>query len=351
MDIYSFINSKAISEHCRKINHQFTPLEMAYLVYANDCFNIAQKHAAFNEIISEQPDMEVKERTWTPYFESLHDFLKIYMGLQNKHLDMFYKKEPDVVYSFEIWYFGDDDYCKDERLFLSFDMCYNTLKMEIDELVSDYKESDMDTYPIAIRVKKQWLNNDNNEKAKYMSVSIDYENNPIDLWDIHCVVSEKDNEILSAFEGLWVEIPTPFEKGDILTTRSKRKSKAKPFVLEWIPYWEENGKYKKIVERLRQSGDFSDMITTIYGQDDNGSTWNDDGPCYLDMEYYKEELEGTEKFLVALSNYIKGELPLELLIRSYDILKTERHAKEERDLISGFYGSLIKKAGLLDNNE
>ena len=56
MDIYSIINSKAISEYCRKIAHQFTPLEMAYLVYANDSMNIAQKHTAFNEIIEQYPE-------------------------------------------------------------------------------------------------------------------------------------------------------------------------------------------------------------------------------------------------------------------------------------------------------
>lgn len=66
------------------------------------------------------------------------------------------------------------------------------------------------------------------------------------------------------------------------------------------------------------------------------------------MEYYEKELCGTEKFLLAVSNHIKGELPLELLIRSYDILKTERHAKEERCLISGFYGDILKKAGLCE---
>ena len=70
-----------------------------------------------------------------------------------------------------------------------------------------------------------------------------------------------------------------------------------------------------------------------------------------DMEYYEKELCGTEKFLLAVSNHVKGELPLELLIRSYDILKTERHAKEERRLISGFYGELLQKAGLSERDD
>jgi len=220
---------------------------MAYLVYANDSLNIAQKHSAFNEIIKEQPDTEIAKRPWTPHFESLHCFLRSYMELQNKYLAIFYKDEPDCVYSFEVRYSGDDDYCEDDRLFLSFSVCYRAIKNNIDELVADSKESSMDIYPIAIRVKKQWLNNNENEQAKYMSVCIDYNNTPVDIWDAHSIISPADNQILCAFEGLWLEIPTPFKKGDILTSRCKNKSDEKPFVLDWIPYWEDSR--RKIIRK------------------------------------------------------------------------------------------------------
>ena len=347
MDIYNFINSKAISSYCREIAHQFTPLEMAYLVYANDSANIKQKHDAYKEIIAECPDMEVAERPWTPHYDSLRQFLHSYMKLENKYLSVFYSKDPCCVYSFKVWYSGDEDYTEDDRLFFNFESCFKAIRNDIDELVSDYKKSDMEIVPISIMVKKQWLNNDENEQAKYMSVSIDYDNNPVDIWDTHSIISSEDSDVLSAFEGMWIEVPTPFQKGDILVARSKRASDIEPFVLDWIPYWEEDGKNTKIVSYMRENGDSSDLITSIYGQDKDGATWHDHGPSYLDMEYYDEELVGTERFLLAVSNHIKGELPLELLIRSYDILKTEQHAKEERRLISGFYGELLKKAGLV----
>ena len=184
-----------------------------------------------------------------------------------------------------------------------------------------------------------------------MSVSIDYDNNPVDIWDAHSIISSEDSDVLSAFEGMWIEVPTPFQKGDILVARSKQTSDVKPFVLDRIPYWEEDGKNAKIISYMRKNGDSSDLITSIYGQDKDGTTWHDHGPSYLNMECYDKELIGTERFLLAVSNHLKGELPLELLIRSYDILKAERHAKEERHLISGFYGELLKKAGLIDEED
>ena len=110
MDIYNFINSKAISSHCRKIKHQFTPLEMAYLIYVNDSVNIKQKHNAYKEIIAEYHDMEVVERLWTPHFDSFKMFLQKYMELENKYISIFYNKDGNCVYSFKVWYSGDDDY-------------------------------------------------------------------------------------------------------------------------------------------------------------------------------------------------------------------------------------------------
>ena len=109
MDTYNLINSKAISNHCRAISHQFNPLEMAYLVYANNTLNIIQKHALFLEIIQGQPDMEIPGRPWTPAFESLHDFLRQFMDLQNKYRAMFYQDELDSFYSFEIRYPGESE--------------------------------------------------------------------------------------------------------------------------------------------------------------------------------------------------------------------------------------------------
>lgn len=346
MDIYSIINSKAISEHCRKIAHQFTPLEMAYLVYANDGMNIAQKHAAFNKIIAQCPDMEVVERTWTPHFDGLRVFLGTYMDTQNKYLAVFFKDEPNCIYSFEVQYSGDDATTEDGRIFTNYTACYHALKTDIDDLVADYAKSEMVISPVDIKVRKRWINTELDAYPRQITISIDYGGNPVDIWADTGVISSVDNDVLCAFDGLWPEIPTPFQKGDILVAKNKYNVFSEPFVLDWIPYWEEDGRFTKVVSNLRENGDCSDLITSIYGQDKDGTVWNDHGPSYLALDYCEQELFGTEKILVAISHYLKGELPLELLIRAYDILKTERRAKEDRDLISGFYGDLILKAGL-----
>ena len=348
MDIYSFINSKAISDHCRKIAHQFNPLEMAYLVQGNDERTIKERHAAFEAIIAEQPDMEVKERTWTPYFASLHAFLRSYMEIQNKYIDLFYRDEPGCVYTFEIWYASDEDYSEDSRLFPDWATCRWAIQADIEDLAEGYENSGVDVSPLDIRVTKHWFNHEGDEIPKCLTICMNADNETTAIWEGRSVISSEDNEILTAFEGLWPEIPTPFQKGDILVTRSKQNREEEPFVLDWIPYWEENEKDAKVVSRLREEGDQSDLLTGIYGQSKDGTTWQDHGPCYLDMEYCERELVGTERFLIAVSSFLKGDLSLELLIRSYDLLKTEQRAQEERALLSGFFGETLVKAGLME---
>ena len=318
MDVYSLINSKAISEHCRRISHSFTPLETAYLVYANDTLSIRQKHAAFAEIIAERPDMEIAERPWTPYSESLRAFLRRYMALQNKYLDIFYRDEPNCVYSFAVLYSGDSDHTEDDRMYPTFASCYRNLKRDIDALTADYKKNDREISPLDIRVRKQWINSDSDEQGRYLVVCLDYDNDPMELWDSCSVISSEDSEVLCAFNGLWPEVPTPFQKGDILIARQRWGKDESPFVLDRIPYWEEAGKHTRLVSRLREHGDRSDLGADVYGLDENGAVWRDHGPSYLDLEYHTGELLGAERFLLALSNYLKGELPPELLLHSYD---------------------------------
>ena len=64
MDIYEFIESKDIREHCRKMQYEFTALESAFLIWQSDK-TIQQKHAAYREIIEVMPDERLNSRSCT----------------------------------------------------------------------------------------------------------------------------------------------------------------------------------------------------------------------------------------------------------------------------------------------
>lgn len=151
---------------------------------------------------------------------------------------------------------------------------------------------------------------------------------------------------------MWVAIPTPFKKGDIVAdvdTYDSYSEKHKPFILERIPYWRknaDNGDDCEIeINRLQNYADWTDMQEGIYLQDDNGEIYWNHAFHYLDLEYYREELQGTEKFLLAVSNAMQGKISVEELLRSHSITLMENYATEMRKYF-GDNHKLMKLCGL-----
>ena len=117
------------------------------------------------------------------------------------------------------------------------------------------------------------------------------------------------------FYGMFVDIPTPFKRGDIVTGISPWGTRSDPMVVNKLP--EDHGE------------DFIDMCANLWGLDYHRRLvcWEDSS--VLSLEYYHGDLKEHRHFLVALHNYVQGSLPLEELLRSYSIMLMESF-KENR---------------------
>ena len=65
----------------------------------------------------------------------------------------------------------------------------------------------------------------------------------------------------------------------------------------------------------------------IYSVDSNSPTGNfsrDEIKNYLALEYYKDELNGLERFLKAVSSFLKGKLNFEKLIQTWIVLSFDQ---------------------------
>lgn len=62
MDIYRFVDSCDIREHLENINYNFNTQEAAYIVWYCRTVSLAEKEAAWNEIIKTMPNCSLKER-------------------------------------------------------------------------------------------------------------------------------------------------------------------------------------------------------------------------------------------------------------------------------------------------
>lgn len=134
MNIYPFINSRDIREHLKKIGYTFSSLEAAWLVYQCRTASLAEKHAAWQEIIDTMPDCKIEKRLNTQPRESLHTFLQEYMALQNTYIEELYRTDGHTVYQYRCVYNDSDDWCDGEAVFSSFDACCNAIENEEEDI-------------------------------------------------------------------------------------------------------------------------------------------------------------------------------------------------------------------------
>ena len=125
---------------------------------------------------------------------------------------------------------------------------------------------------------------------------------------------------------MWPDFPIPFKKGDILRYVSDRvQPDEKLTVMNEL--------------RTRSKDDITifgkeDKIKHLFGyfQTDIGTlcekpAWGH----YVDFEYCPEELlEGKEKILISLSNYLKGKIPLEVFVNDYHLIMLKDQIEDIR---------------------
>ena len=141
-----------------------------------------------------------------------------------------------------------------------------------------------------------------------------------------------------SFDGMWIELPTPFHSGDLVCATSRPD---KPFALTHICTWNEAtlrselpaNEYSeahfhdpdRILEKLRRRGDISDMFACGYViQQENGryGIWADSFPLcdYLELEYYEKPLTGFSQLLRPVGEYLKGACGIQSLLNQFILL-------------------------------
>lgn len=361
MDILKFINSKDIAEYLRKINYQFSPEEAMFLIHEGRNIPITEKHTAYEELIKLYPNYQLKERREGVFKnQTLASYLSAYIKAENELIENCKKEGDDAIYY-------SSYYSKDERegwiisdindsVYHTFDECFNATIKDSGEFLSK------------LSITK-----------KYIKTNKTIE---LDLLPDGAVLKAENfaynDEILSAFEWMWINIPTPFKKGDILIPhtervwdRTRHEEGEDAFVLTQLFTWgskelADNG-YKNVkntkneteidfdanenlLKHYEESGDTTDMLAFGYFIGNNGGlyhTHTEGNEIYLNYEIYRGELTGTKRILKAISAYLKGEIPLELFIRTYQTILNEERAGTLYNYNFSYYSEdLLKLIGL-----
>lgn len=344
MNIYKYIRSKDVREYNEKIGHKFTATESAFLVWLNYEITLKEKHDAWQEIMREMPDEEVPKRVNADYAPSLFALLNKFIEADNRLIDEFYKKDERTVYSYRYICKGDSSFGED------FGRIYSDLGYIQGEL---RKDSDLGI--ICVEYTKKYISS----HYRKITLKTDGSGNvtSVDGDFIQWIdLSLKKDEF---FEGLWIDVPTPFRKGDIVCSRKTPfgyniYSDSEPFVLLSLANWsakdaEERGEKlsekdkawkDKHLKYLKEYGDITDMtacgyfLSSDYNDRFTGEFYNEVMHDYVDLEYYRGNFNGGERVLLPIKHFLGGDIDEETFAKACEIIKKQEEIKAEIDCLN-----------------
>lgn len=340
MDIYKLINSKAIQEYCRKIKHQFNILELAVLIYRNKRMSIEEKISAYKELIADYSDMKMIKKYRPQNYDTVKAMIKGEIARIENLVNILKADEQDVIYTYNYYCQNIYDNGIIEGKYEYRDV-YITLKEVKDLIKQDIKE-DEEKEILSFAIRKRTISNAKNKyeiRAEYL---LD-ENRNLKLVNIYDFESELDISMIC------LNIPTPFQKGDLLVATTDNPffagyildNKRFPFVLDNLIIWRDN--FQEALDR--GSYDSSDMQGTAYLVSSEGKIYFDNVFNYDNWEYFEGELQGNERILKSISSLIKGQIGIDLFLQSYDYIKSEN-----RILIDAYTKEGLELAGLTEKD-
>lgn len=322
-DIYEFINSKDIREYCRKIGHEFNTVESAFLIYQSRRHTLEQKFNAWQELAATAPDMEIKERLNCKYYPSVHEFLQKYMDLYKSLLADFYSEDEDSTFTWSSVCRprGNEDdpmaEYESRHLFTDLNTCiYSMMNHEKDKLEEGSLEKFIISKVYLAREARTGLPGVYPELTLSKNLKCTALNFPFSL---KRQMSDEEADLFLAFDGMWIDVPTPFKYGDILYKSLENGGWNEPFVLCDLctqpnpertdnRYLEWYGKHRR---RLIEKGDTSDMIAYGYwiyrDGPGKGMLYSECVHRYQDLEFYPNQMKGYDRILAELSHFLKEE--------------------------------------------
>ena len=330
IDVSKFVNSKDILRYWEETDciKDFTPIQLAYIVYQSKWATLKEKQDKYKEIIYTCNDV-ILDNNRQYKGVSFFSLLNNYIDFQDKIVEKFYEKEALSCYTIGTREKDDSygDYHDSDKVFSSPDIA---LQEEKDDAVVTYK------------VSKKYIDSEKcidvtfNRDMEIMSVFISY-------------FDDVDN-IQDFLDYFYFSFPLPFKKGDILTDNTHYftyRDSTDVFVLDELL---DNDTYYR--RKQLEFGDCSDMIALCYQQyGEEGKIIYDHRHNILDYEYFRGELDGRKRILKSISAYLKGEINLELLLIAYHQIIMEESVNISRADINWFTKDALEDVGLSEKEK
>lgn len=369
MDITRFLNSKDIATYLRRIRYAFTPEQAMYVIHAAEERTLPEKHAAYEELIAAYPEHALRERRQGVFKDqTVASFLRTYMERENALLAELKRDGDDAVCTYDYFSKEDDAWCQDGY-------GHHLVYRNFSEALEDAQAENEDGNIAKITVTKRYFSGRKIEATLLPDGT---------FLKIDEISGERDEAFLHAFEWMWVKIPTPFKFGDILAPVFKNKWEPHTWdgsinglvVLTDMATWgskelKKNGfrntktpNYTRrgqnfavcdhLIEKHEEYGDESDMILCGYFLDGSDLCYDhtlgiEQG--YLNYERFRGELKGHDRMLRSVSNFLKGELELDLMLKAHRLICAEEECRAKMSFLDLYTDEGLTLAGIGKENK
>lgn len=213
------------------------------------------------------------------------------------------------------------------------------------------------------KIIKHWLHRpEDGDHEKKMEMCVSKNGEPLFCYyDCRAILDEHQTEINNLLEDMWFDIPTPFERGDILIDLCNPWN---PFVLDSLASWgsrkmQENGFPPAIVEdgdafreRMKNGGQWCCMNYYVwyYGIYSAG-LFHETDFNYMDLERYRGPLEGGYRTLQAVSRFLKdwiheGCMNIELLSNAFSLIQRQEQCRDFEESLWGYTDEGLRDYGI-----
>ncbi len=319
MKIFDFINSRDVAEHLEKIGYRFSPVEAAWLIWQSKNHTVAEKHAAWKELIATSSDCSIEDLSEIGYTDGLHQYLRDYMDMENNLIHAFGENDGDCVYTYKMLLKADNDWCEDNDFFFRFEDAFAAFSedIDLDPRFVEFVKSKVGKLGYKI----------------YCRMTTDKKVVRIERSDY--LQRDKDGDLFYHILDWDMRFPTPFKEGDILTTVSGKYKRLPPvggtFVLCHgdTEADRENRRYNLINGReTKPYGYFVDSRCNVCRELIDDSVTN-----LIDCEIVRYELENEDRILIPIANYLKGKIDLVNMLNAHKIISCQHTLNVSEELL------------------
>lgn len=328
MDIYSYICSPEVAEHCRKIGKTWNTLEMAVIIDRSNR-TIADKHAAWQELIEHYSDMPAIPNYHDIQFDSTHEILAEKIAHERQLVELFKAPADGAVYTYGPHTWGS-------RFYTTFEKALTNLKEKwldktnldpyfVKQISTELTYGRSQSGVPYFRFSKTFPGAD---KYELDAVS-DRDGNLYDIWgwaddgyrDEHLPgVIFRISDGMDLASNFFIDIPIPFKRGDILTCAGRAKPDV--FILDSAYVIDTPELLEKSVQG--KIGDGSDMSGNGLLVNELGILYWDHAGDYDTFVSHKGELEKKDRLLYYVNLYMANKIPLHVLLYMQCRIMTEQ---------------------------